>query len=306
MSKPRLKLDFSDFNGIDKTNNWFTNILKHDFEIVISDRPDILIFQEGGHLNRLYTCKKLFWTGESILPDWSRTDYAMTCHYVEDPRHLRFPYYVWGAEARAEDLIKQPDEAEKILAEKRKFCSAVISNGNPKRAAERAEFLKKLMSRKKVDSAGKYLNNFGFLSPGGPAKMQFISQYKLNLCYENKNLPGYTTEKLTQAMWARCVPVYWGNPRLGEEFNLSSILYRGNYSSDEEFIDEILRVDADPDLYARYLNEPFFHHNVPNEFYNEGRILQFFHKMLDDSSRPISQRRKLSIGRWTLAKRQHF
>jgi len=107
-------------------------------------------------------------------------------------------------------------------------------------------------------------------------------------------------------MWARCVPIYWGNPRVGEEFNLDSMLYRGNYSSDEDFIQEILRVDSDPELYARYLGKPFFHNNIPNEFYDESRVLAFFHNILDDSSRPISHRRKFYIGRWTLAKRQHF
>jgi hypothetical protein len=91
MKKPKLKLDFSDFGGLDKSNNWFVRILSRDFDVEISDKPDLLIFQESGHINRLYTCKKLFWTGESILPDWSRTDYAMTCHYIDNPRHLRFP-----------------------------------------------------------------------------------------------------------------------------------------------------------------------------------------------------------------------
>lgn len=121
--KSKLRLDFADFSGTNKADNWFTRILAHDFEIEISDRPDLLIFQDGGHLNRLYTCKKLFWTGESIFPDWRRTDYAMTCHYMDDPRHLRFPFYVWGSEAKASDLVKRVDEPDQILRQRRGFCS---------------------------------------------------------------------------------------------------------------------------------------------------------------------------------------
>lgn len=305
MRKTTLKLDFSDFNGIDKSNNWFTNILRRDFEVVISDRPDLLIFQEGGHLNRLYTCKKVFWTGESIYPDWTRTDYAMTCHYIDSPRHLRFPYYVWGAEALAEDLVKTPDEAKQLLLKRRKFCSAVVSNGNPRRARKRNEFLKKLMFRMRVDSAGKFLNNFGSLPAGGPAKMNFIRNYKFNFCFENKNLPGYTTEKLVHAMWARCIPIYWGNDRLNEDFNQKSVLHRNQFSSDEEFIETILEIDSNEDLYLSYLEEPYFHHNVPNQYYNTDRVLDFFHRILDDGKVPVSHRRRL-IGRWTFAKRQHF
>lgn len=307
MNKPTLKLDFADFNGIDKSHNWFTKILRKDFDVVISDRPHLLIFQEGGHLNRLYTCKKLFWTGESIYPDWTRTDYAMTCHYIDSPRHLRFPYYVWGAEAGVSDLMKMPGDAEKVLGEKRKFCSAVVSNGNRKRARERADFLLKLMSTLRVDSAGKYLNNYGALASGGTAKMDFIRRYKFNFCYENKNLPGYTTEKLIQAMWARCIPIYWGNDRLGEEFNTRSLLHRNAFTSDESFIDAILEVDSDASLYRHYLNEPFFHDNKPNLYYDFSRLLNFFHQILDDNSSPVSHRRRwFSFGRWTLAKRHHY
>lgn len=307
MKRSKLKLDFTDFGGLNKVDNWFTRILSRDFDVEISDKPDLLIFQEGGHLNRLYTCKKLFWTGESFQPDWARTDYAMTCHYIDDPRHIRFPYYVWGSEALASDLIKQPDEADKLVGTRSKFCSTVISNGNPKKNAERINFFKKLNAIKEIGSGGRFMNNVGPIGLGGQAKHRFISQYKFNLCYENKTLPGYTTEKLTEAMWARCIPIYWGNERVGEEFNTKSMLYRNDYPNEESFIQRILEVDADDELYRSILNEPYFHNNQPNEFFSEDRLLEFFHKILDDNKKPVSQEKKFwQPGRWKLAKRQHF
>lgn len=307
MPKPRLKLDFTDFNGLNKVDNWFTRILGRDFQIEISDRPDLLIFQDGGHLNRLYTCKKLFWTGESLRPDWSRTDYAMTCHYIDDPRHLRFPYYVWGSEASAQDLIKQAGEADRIVGTRSKFCSAVVSNANPRRTVERIEFFKKLNALKQIGSGGRFMNNVGDIGRGGQAKRRFISQYKFNLCYENKSLPGYTTEKLTEAMWARCIPIYWGNVRVNEEFNTKSMLYRNDFPDDDAFIARILEVDANEDLYRSILNEPYFHGNVPNEYFSDDRLLAFFHRILDDDKKPVSQEKKIwHLGRWKMAKRQHF
>lgn len=306
-NKPKLKLDFTDFGGLNKVDNWFTRILSRDFEIEITDRPDLLIFQDGGHLNRLYTCKKLFWTGESLFPDWDRTDYALTCHYIDDPRHLRFPYYVWGSEATAQDLIKQPGEVEKIAGTRSKFCSTVISNGNPKRTGARIDFFKKLNAVKEIGSGGRFMNNVGSIGLGGQAKHRFVSQYKFNLCYENKLLPGYTTEKLTEAMWARCIPIYWGNERVGEEFNTKSMLYRNDYPDDESFIKRILEVDSNEELYRSILSEPYFHNNTPNQFFSEDRLLEFFHKILDDDKKPVSQQKKIwHPGRWKLAKRQHF
>lgn len=193
--KPVLKLDFTDFGCIDKVDNWFTRVLRRDFTVVICDKPDLLIFQEGGHLNRLYTCRKLFWIGESILPDWKRTDYALTCHYLEDPRNLRFPYYVWGSEATAAELIKQPGASDAIIASKTKFCSAVVSNANKRRTTQRVEFVKKLHARKPLESGGRFMNTIGGPLPmGGGPKLAFNQPCKFHLCYENNEIPGDTTE----------------------------------------------------------------------------------------------------------------
>jgi hypothetical protein len=306
--KPVLKLDFTDFGCIDKVDNWFTRVLRRDFTVVISDKPDLLIFQEGGHLNRLYTCRKLFWTGESILPDWNRTDYALTCHYLDDPRNLRFPYYVWGSEATAAELVKQPGEAAAIIARKTKFCSAVVSNANKRRTTQRVEFFKKLHARKPLESGGRFMNTIGGPLPmGGRPKLAFNQPCKFHLCYENKEIPGYTTEKLVDAMWARCVPIYWGNPRVGEEFNTQSMLCRYDYPDDETFIQKILEVDRDEAQYRALLEQPYFHGNTPNRFYSEDYLLEFFHRIMDDRSKPISQHRRFwHFGRWRLAKRMHY
>jgi hypothetical protein len=304
MQKPKIKLDFTDFGGLNKLNNWFVKILSRDFEVEISDKPDLLIFQESGHLNRLYTCKKLFWTGESIFPDWDKTDYAMTCHYIDNPRHLRFPYYVWGSEASTQDLTKQIGEAEQIGRQQRNFCATVISNGNNKRAGERVNFFKKLNAAQQIASGGRFMNNVGDIGLGGQAKHRFISQYKFNLCFENKSLPGYTTEKLTEAMWARCIPIYWGNERVGEEFNKKSMLCRNDYPDDESFIERILEVDANEALYREILSEPYFIDNEPNIYFSEDRLLNFFHQILDDEKKPVSQEKKIwHLGRWALAKK---
>ena len=306
--KPKLRLDFSDFGCINKVDNWFTNILQREFTVEINDRPDLLIFQEGGHLNRLYTCRKLFWTGESIMPDWRKTDYAMTCHYLDDSRNLRFPYYVWGSECTPIELIKGPDYVENVFNKKNKFCSTVFSNGNKRRAGARIDFFLKLNDKKTIDSGGRFMNNIGGSLPiGGRPKRAFNEAYKFHMCFENKEMDGYTTEKIVDAMWPQCIPIYWGNRRVNEEFNTKSMLCRYDYSSDDDFINRILEVDNDDDLYRSILKEPFFHNNKPNEFYSEDRILEFLIKVIEDKTSPISHKRKFwHPGRWKLAKRMHL
>jgi len=309
MAKPKLKLDFCDFNCVNKNDNQFTRILSKAYDIEITDRPDLLIFQEGGYMNRLYTCKKLFWTGESIQPDWSRTDYALTCHYLEDnPRHLRMPYYVWGTGATPQQLQKAKDDVPAIMASKTKFCSFMVANGNRKRTGPRIDFFDKLHRRKHVDSGGLFKNNIGYTIPrGGFPKHDFLLPYKFNICWENKSIPGYTTEKIVDAVWARCIPIYWGSPRVGEEFNKASFLDRHDFDSDEALIDRILEIDADDTQWEAMMREPFFFNDTPNRYYSDEHLLEFVDRILSDPSPPVSHRKRLiSFGRWKLVKRQHL
>ncbi len=305
--KKRLKIDFVDFHGINKNNNPFTNLLLKTFDLEISDRPDLLIYGSGGHLHRLYTCKKVFNTNETIDPNWNETDYALTYHYSNDPRQLRLPYYIWGTPGTWQDLVKTEKEIDDILKQKRGFCSAVISNGNPKRTKERVNFFNTLHEYEHVASGGSFKNNTGPIGTGPLGKIDFIKNYKFNIAFENKSLPGYVTEKLTDAMKARCIPLYWGCDRVGEEFNKKSFLCRNDFSSDTSFIEYVLKVHQDNDLYEQMIREPYLINNQPNIYYDENRVTDFFLRLLDDATPPISRRKKwLSIGRWQLTKRDYF
>jgi hypothetical protein len=307
-TKPTVRLDFCDFNGIDKNDNFLTRILSREYHVEINDRPDLVIYSKESHLHRLYTCKKLFWTGETIRPDFSVCDYAMTCYYIDDPRHLRFPYYVVGSGCRPEELLKTPGEVEAVASSGRKFCSFVISNANPKRAGRRLDFFRRLSRYKPVDSGGKGLNNIRrAIPPGAQAKYDFIRGYKFNLCFENKAVEGYTSEKLVEAMWARCIPIYWGNPKVGQEFNTRSFLSLNDYRTEEEFLEAIIEIDRDDTKYRRMLAEPYFPDNRVNEYYDENRVLAFFERILSDPLPCVSRRKRYwLLGRWLLAKRMHL
>jgi hypothetical protein len=289
--KPTLKIDFTDFMGINKADNFFTRLLSKEYNVVITDKPDLLIYCNMGHLNRLYSCKKLFWTSETLRPDYRYCDYAITCFYGDDPRHLRLPNYVLSTPA--DDLIKKEGEAELIMQTPRKFCSFVVTNANPKRTRHRISFFHNLCKYKKVDSGGRSLNNIGKQIPlNKEALGNFLSEYKFNICFENKVMEGYTTEKLPQAMQARCIPLYCGNPLVDNEFNPKSFLSLNNFANEEVFIKRIIEIDQDENARYKLLSEPYFHNNVPNEYYDESRILTFFENILSDTQKPVCQRRK--------------
>ena len=299
-----IRLDFCDFYpGFPKTQNFFYDLLRERFDVQICDQPDFLIYSYFGHQHRLQSGTKIFFTGESALPNWQECDYALTCHYLDDPRHLRLPFYVLYGDAPS--IIKGQEDPAQILAHKTKFCSFVVGNHHPRKNKNRADFFHRLSKYKRVDSGGRFLNNIGGPIPGWSAgKVRFMKDYKFNIAFENASLPGYTTEKLFEAMQARALAIYWGNPLVGREFNPRSFLNYADFPNEEAVVERIMELDRDDAKYLEYVREPYFHGDRPNEFFDRERLLNFFEKVFAQPIEPVSRRRKwFSMGRWILVKR---
>ena len=299
----RIRLDFCDFwPNFPKAKNFFTELLSARYEVEICDHPDFLIYSNFGYHHRLYTCPRIFYTGEKGAPDFRECDYAFTSRYVDDPRHLRLPLYVWYVSPDL--LVKNPAEPERLLAQKNKFCAFVVSNSH-RRTAKRIDFFHRLCRHKQVDSGGRHLNNIGgLIGDSLEAKIAFLQPYKFNIAFENTSIPGYTTEKIVDAMRARCIPIYWGNPQIHPEFNSKSFLNYPDFPNEEALIDRILQIDCDDSLYLEYLRQPFFHDNRPNEFFSRERLLDQFDKIFSTLIRPVGARRKFfQVGRWVLVKK---
>jgi len=302
--KPILKIDFIGFSGIIKTNNFFTHILQKDFNVVISDKPDLLFFSDAGGStgHKLYTCKKIFFTGESVLPSSKNYDGAFAPLEIDYDRHQRLPYYVIGTECNPKDLIKDENFTSKILNENRQGCGFMVSNIG-RRAKYRTNFYTKLSKKMSVFSGGRALNNIGKNIPrDGYSKRDFLSQYKFSLAMENKSAKGYATEKIIDAMWSRAIPIYHGDTLINEQFNSKSFINISDFKNTSEAIEYIIEVDNNAELYKKYLNEPYFINNKPNKWFNEEIYLNFIKKILD--SPKVSTESKLS--RYTLTKRMHY
>lgn len=308
--KRRINLDFSDFGrNFPKQDNFFYHLLSERFEITLSDQPDFLLYSEFGQAHRLHNCVKIFYTQESTFPDFRQCDYAFTSHYLEDHRHLRLPYYVHQF-PNPEVLLRRENEVEQVLASKSKFCSFVVSNHSPRKNGNRPRFFLKLSRYKKVDSGGRFMNNIGGPIPGGHAgKIAWLKDYKFNIAFENGALPGYTTEKMVHAMIARCLPIYWGNPRVQEEFNPASFLNYADYGSDEALIERIIELDRNDAEYLKLAAQPCLPNNQPTLWFDRKRLLDQFERIFEHAGPSITQQRRknrlFSFGRWVLVKRYH-
>ena len=308
----KIRLDFCDFSAnFSKTNNYFYKLLSERYEIELCDQPDFLIYACYGHEHRLHSGVRIFFSGESDLPDFTACDYSVASVKLNHPRHLQLPNYTDPYYGDPAMIIKRNDDPEKILAAKTKFCSFIISGYNPRKNSNRVNFFHALSKYKKVDSGGKKFNNIGGPIPGGSqGKINFLRQYKFNIAFENRQLPGYTTEKIFEPMIARCLPIYWGNPEINDEFNPKSFLNAADFPSEEALIEKIIELDNDDAKYLEYLRQPYFHHDTPNQYFNRQRTLDFFEKIFTQKITPVAQANKKGLrrlfGRWQLVKRHHW
>lgn len=266
-AKPQLLIDFCDFcRGINKADNHMLQFLAKRYDVLLSTHPDLVFCADYGQHHKLYSCKKVFWTSESVRPDFRLYDYAMTTFHIDDPRHIRLPYYVVAAGFDPAPLLMENRLPLGDELARREFCSFVISNANPKRTRKRLDFFKLLSTYKQVASGGTALNNIGKPIGRQPnAKIDFLKQYKFNLCFENRSFEGYITEKIWDAFKARSVPIYWGDPRVAEEFNPKSFLSLHDYPSEQAFLERIKELDNNDEAYLAMLRESPFHNDTPNK-----------------------------------------
>lgn len=283
MMKRELKVGFTDFwPGFKASDNLFVNLLRNDFDVNVSEDPDILIYSVYDFNHLKYNCAKIFYTAENVRPNFNECDFAISFDYeTYGGKNLRMPLYRWRGDL--ESLCKEKD-TENIILEKKKFACMVVSNGA---CSLRNRFFKLLSEYKQVDSGGKYMNNVG----GTVAdKINFIKDYKFVLSFENSSYPGYTTEKIVEPMLMNSLPVYWGNPKIAHDFNPSSFINVHEYDNLESVIGEIVKIDKDESLYRNYVEAPFFDRNrFPETLrfeYFEKRIVEMIDALL--KKKPIS------------------
>lgn len=75
-------------------------------------------------------------------------------------------------------------------------------------------------------------------------KLATMARYRFNLCYENaSNMRGYLTEKIFDAFYAGCVPIYLGAPDIDELIPPSTFIDRRNFASDSDLLNFIRNMD---------------------------------------------------------------
>lgn len=265
-----IRVNFTDFwKDFDPKNNSFLRKLEKNFKVELCEDPDYLFFSCYGYDNLKYDCVKIFYTGENIVPDFNICDYAIGFHYLNfNDRYRRIPLF--SSRSYYPELLHQK-KMDKDHLLNRKFCNFLYSNKNNAHPV-RKKFFDKLSEYKRVDSGGGYLNNLGYKVSD---KLSFLSEYKFTIAFENSSIEGYTTEKMVDPMSVNSLPIYWGNPEVGKDFNDSSFIRLEN-SSDEEIkrvAEKIAYLDQNDAEYLKLMEKPWL---TSNQFIDADKLYDDF------------------------------
>lgn len=277
----KLKLGFTDTH--DHLAQFFSTILANRFDVEIdNENPDYLIFgdENFGTNNKNFSrddVVKIFYTGENRRPENYDCDYAITFDHNYNNWHYRLPLFViyqWSLD----QIHKTKYGYYHLLGdhqpkEKTDFASFVVSNGNCK---ERNEFFQKLNDYKKVDSGGKLFNNIQADLSGEEAKIDFLASRKFNICFESGSYPGYATEKILHAFYAKTVPIYWGSTTIEADFNPRAFINVHDFATTDEAIEYIKTVDNDDNLYNQIVSESPLAGNIPRDYMLLNNFLNWF------------------------------
>ena len=266
----KLKIDFINFwTNFNKTNNYFYNLLSEDFQIEISDAPELLfysVFNWGLGIEK-YNCKKILYIGENQPPNLKQCDFAFSYSYLESSKHYRLPLYVLYD---GYDTLDKPKNINPDLAN-RKFCNFVCSNGA---GLFRNKFVERLSQYKQVDCGGGWMNNIGHQIED---KRTFQSQYKFSIAMENFGQEGYLTEKILDPMTVNSIPIYWGDPLVHKDFNIESVI---NVQDIDKAIEYIIELDNDDNKYLTKLTKTWLNNNLIPDRYKKETIKKLIHNII--------------------------
>ena len=283
--KKKIKLKFVDFwRNQNSADSVFYKLLNLRFEIEISDDPDYIIYSAFGYDHLKYNCVRIFYTGEQVSPDFDIADYAIGFDYINfGDRYIRFPIFALGySSQKLKEIENQYNNRSFDLFLKRDFCSFIYSNSRA--TSPRDQFFHLLHARKYIKSAGKHLNNVGYFIKD---KVEFESNFKFSIAFENASYAGYTTEKILDSFAAGTIPIYYGDSLVYNDFIKGSFINLHEFDSFEEAVDYILELNDNPKLLMKYYDTPKIKDHVLDY---ERKILDFFDHIFSQSKDSVYRR----------------
>lgn len=257
----QLKVWFADFWPEWSDEDFISPILKKHFEIILDrNNPDVVFHSIFNRMQESvkYKCKKILYLGENHRPEHFGSNYSISFDPHSETNY-RLP--LWQVYIMKNPLIKSKLFLMNRLKTEtpERWCAFAVSNPNN---FFRNSLYHQLNSYKYVHSYGRYLTNDPILLIKSKerywrdAKEEFFNEvnHKFIMAVENNPFRYYCTEKLMDAFLGFSLPIYWGDPRVAEDWNEKAFIN----GTKIDILETVKKVDTDPGLYKAMMEEPIF------------------------------------------------
>jgi hypothetical protein len=187
----------------------------------------------GGRKN---TPLKLFQSAENIRHDIHQPDYSVSFDLnIESNKHFRLPYWMemidWsheGIHGNQNPRYGQLLTIERLMQPlgntflERKRAAAFLSSHMRE---PRNTLFNAVNSVLPVNGFGPHFNkDIKSHHHSGIVKEVLLQDFAFNLCPENAMYPGYYTEKIPEAFFAKCLPITWADENVKVDFNPNAFI----------------------------------------------------------------------------------
>jgi hypothetical protein len=259
----------------------------------------ITIFGVNGFRETIKLAKsdyKIFYTAENIHDEGSHwkqfedllipekcINLSLGFDYIEDKKYLRFPFWLMAnfePEDTFADIQNKLETYKQIKTDREKFCTLIMrANYN----GGRRQFYDMINSIESVSCPSNFMHNDDSLRTiYNNDKREYLKNFKFNLCPENDNYSGLVTEKIFDAIFAGCIPIYRGanNQPEPDILNQNRILFLQSNDSNDFILQKIKSLLTDSKQFCKFANQPAFTPDAAKVIYSyferlEKKVVEF-------------------------------
>ena len=257
-------------NNYNAENDWFVKFIKHNITSISTKFNFYGVYGKGRFVRKTIEGKKIFFSPENLDKKFMKwnilfgdyclpyVDLGMGFGDIKKDNYLRFPLwilYLFSPEANKKDVESTIDKINNTRYQKLKICALIA--GHDKHGT-RKMLLDGIKDVIPVDCAGKWENNTEDLwNKYNNDKIEYLKQFKFNICPENINTKNYVSEKLFEAFVADTIPIYYGSDNDPEPglINKDAVVFWYKNSSNDKARKLIKELCVDDNAYSDFIKQ---------------------------------------------------
>lgn len=210
---------------------------------------------------------------EDLLIENKKIDLSLGFDYINHEKYLRFPYWLmtifspYDNYETIKQKCRQLNSRQTDINHRNKFCSFICREDY---FGDRKFFADEISRIDQINCPGKFMHNDDELRlKYNDLKVDYLKNFKFNLCPENSDSRGYVTEKIFDSFLAGCIPIYWGSGNHPEPglINQEAILFLKLNGNNESTLNDIREISRNSALYKEFTNQDRLTKDAPDIIY---------------------------------------